>query len=274
MFALDHARLSASLLPAVLDAGAELLRLRAAGVKVETKSDHSPVTAADRAAEAIILAALEGHAPEVPVLAEEEVAAGRIPEIGNIAFLVDALDGTKEFVAGGDDFTVNVALVENAAPVFGLLFAPASGRLFATLGAEAAAAAHVDLAHWRQHRVLPTLVPITARVADPKALRALSSRSHGSGEVERFFARHGIADVVRLGSSLKFGLLAAGEADIYPRFGPTSAWDIAAGHAILQAAGGNVTSTDGRPLRYPLRRGDYLNPSFIACGRGLVLDLA
>jgi 3'(2'),5'-bisphosphate nucleotidase len=205
------------------------------------------------------------------VIAEEAVAAGRIPPFERAAFLVDALDGTKEYLMGSDDFTVNIALVEDGDPTFGMLLAPASGRLFVTLGAKEAAGGLV-----RPDQLMAEFRPILSRIATvepaPRALRVLSSRSHRSPETERFLARFAVSQDVRIGSSLKFGLMAAGEADIYPRFGPTSAWDIAAGHAVLAAAGGAVTTPDGKAMRYlekvNLSRPEpFLNSSFIAWGR-------
>lgn len=268
---LDHARLVHALMPALLEAGACLLRCRAEGVVSEEKGDGSPVSRADREAEAIVVAALARVEASIPVIAEEAVAAGRIPPVDRAAFLVDALDGTKEYLRGGDDFTVNIALVEDGDPVFGMLLAPALGRVFVTLGPQHAAGGVVRpeqlTADFR-----PDLAAITTAEPDLSALRVLSSRSHRSPETERFLARFAIFEDVRIGSSLKFGLMAAGEADLYPRFGPTSAWDIAAGHAILAAAGGVVTDPDANSMKYMekgrMSRPDpFLNSSFIAWGR-------
>ncbi len=267
----DYTRLVHVLMPALLEAGACLLRCRAVGVVSEEKGDGSPVSRADREAEAIVLAALARTEPSIPVIAEEAVAAGRIPPFDRAAFLVDALDGTKEYLMGSDDFTVNIALVEDGDPTFGMLLAPASGRVFVTLGAQEAAGGLV-----RPDQLRAEFRPILSRIEtaepDPRALRVMSSRSHRSPDTERFLARFAVSRDVRIGSSLKFGLMAAGEADIYPRFGPTSAWDIAAGHAILAAAGGTVTAPDGKSMKY-LRKEEmarpepFLNSSFIAWGR-------
>lgn len=268
---LDHAALCRCLMPAVLAAGACLLRCRAQGVEGERKADGSPVSRADREAEDIILAGLAAAAPGVPVIAEEAVSAGRVPVFGDTAFLVDALDGTMEYLGGGDDFTVNVALVVGGAPVFGMMLAPASGRLFVTLGPSRAAAAQVEPACLLD-TTMPALVDIATTAAAPAGLRVLISRSHRSAETDAFLARLHIARTARLGSSLKFGIIAAGEADVYPRLGPTSAWDIAAGHAVLAAAGGTVTTLDGRPFTYLDKSRlagpqPFLNPSFVAWGR-------
>ncbi len=267
----EHAHLVRALMPALLAAGACLLRCRAEGVETEHKGDGSPVSRADREAEGIVLAALAEAAPAVPVIAEEAVSAGGIPAWDDAAFLVDALDGTKEYLNGSNDFTVNIALVEQGLPTFGMLLAPASGRVFVTLARDRAAAAVVPPAELVQGR-LPQLHDIATTEPDLAALRVLTSRSHRLPETEAFLARFRIAKDARLGSSLKFGLIAAGEADIYPRFGPTSAWDIAAGHAVLAAAGGTVTRADGTPLTYldKSRLGEpepFLNPPFVAWGR-------
>jgi 3'(2'),5'-bisphosphate nucleotidase len=262
----DHGQLVLQLIPAVLAAGEALLRYRAAGVSAEVKSDGSPVSAADREAEDILVAALEAHVPTMPVIAEERVAAGVVPPVTDRAFLVDALDGTREYLAGGDDFTVNVALVERGIPVFGLLLAPALGRLFATLGPSHAVSATFPPASLPVGQIPPLRDIVTVEPAT-NALRILTSRSHRSPATDDFLAAFPGASATRIGSSLKFGLIAAGEADIYPRFGPTSAWDIAAGHAVLLAAGGCVTQRDGTPLRYLQRPGDFLNPPFVAWSR-------
>ena len=275
MKSFDHQTLASQLLPAMLDAGAALLRHRAAGVTVEQKADLTPVTAADRQAESIVLDALERIAPGLPVIAEEQVSAGVAPAFDAVAFLVDALDGTREFVKGGADFTVNVALVENGIPVFGLLLAPAAGRMFATLGCNRASEALIDPA---------TLVDMGGRMAgqlayadihtaepDEGALRVVSSRSHLAPETERYLARFNVGSRTGIGSSLKFAMIAAGEADLYVRYGPTCGWDTAAGHALLEAAGGEVTDADGAPLRYLASKTSFRNPPFVAWGRpGLI----
>lgn len=266
----DHAALAQGLVPAVLLAGARLLACRAEGIDAEEKADGSPVSRADREAEAIVLEALALVAPDVPVIAEEAVSAGIVPDFDDVAFLVDALDGTREYIKGGDDFTVNVALVERGVPVFGIVLAPALGRLFVTLAPHRAAAGRIAPETLATGGV-PALHDIVTAPERPEGLRVLSSRSHRSPETDAFLARLRIAGQERIGSSLKFGIIAAGEADVYPRFGPTNAWDIAAGHAVLAAAGGVVTDLAGRPLTYldKSRLGSlepFLNPSFVAWG--------
>jgi 3'(2'), 5'-bisphosphate nucleotidase len=267
MLELDHAALADRLLPSMAAAGAVLLARRQAGVRVEYKRDGSPVTAADREAEAILIEALANAAPDVPILAEEARSSGEAPTLGPRLFLVDPLDGTREFIAGSDDFTVNIGLVEAGQPVFGLVLAPALGRLFATLGSHTSVEAR--LAPGRSAESLAELAfhAIATSEPDAAALRIVASRSHGSPQLETFLARIRGASVRRLGSSVKFCLIACGEADVYPRFGPTSAWDTAAGHAVLIAAGGLVTTAAGEPLDYASLERTHVNPPFIAWGR-------
>jgi 3'(2'), 5'-bisphosphate nucleotidase len=221
------------------------------GFEIESKSDSSPVTEADRAAELIILAALARAAPGVPVIAEEEVAAGRIPSHGDCYFLVDPLDGTKEFCRGGDDYTVNIGLIEHREPKLGLVYAPASGTLH---GGRVGEGAWFDEGGGRR--------AIRTRPRGEQ-LTAVASKSHlNQATIDYLEAAVGTCGYVAIGSSLKFCILADGKADIYPRASPTSEWDTAAGHAILLAAGGLVDGPDGAPLRYG--KPAFLNSAFVA----------
>ncbi|MDQ0315330.1 3'(2'),5'-bisphosphate nucleotidase CysQ [Amorphus orientalis] len=252
-------------LPATLEAGAEIMRIYESGeTATEIKDGGSPVTAADKAAEAVILRHLAELAPGIPVVAEEEVAAGRIPETPAAFFLVDPLDGTKEFLNRNGEFTVNIALIVNAAPVAGIVYAPALGELcFGTTGegAECALVRDGVLADRRSVRV---------RAPSAEGPLALASRSHRSPETDAFLDRAGVSGIVSAGSSLKFCRIAAGEADLYPRLAPTMEWDTAAGDAVLRAAGGRTVTLDGAPLRYGKRgradAADFLNPWFVASG--------
>lgn len=252
----------ASLLDPVLamtkQAGATIMEVVRAGFEVEEKEDHSPVTVADQRAEAILVAALKDCAPGIPIVAEEQAAAGDIPDVGDSPyFLVDPLDGTKEFIRGGNSFTVNVALIENRTPVFGVVYAPATDRLFYGHGT---GTAHVmdGFAAGGARR------SIGVRKADPDHLTIVASRSHRNPETEAYLAQYPDAETVSIGSSLKFCLIAAGEADLYPRLGPTMEWDTAAGHAVLVAAGGSVTTPAGEPFLYT--KPDFRNGFFIALG--------
>ncbi|WP_310468754.1 3'(2'),5'-bisphosphate nucleotidase CysQ [Sphingomonas sp.] len=248
---MDEPKLLEDIAVAARAAGAEILKLVAAGFEVETKSDLSPVTVCDRAAEAIILAALERAAPGVPVIAEEEVAAGRIPQHGETYFLVDPLDGTKEFVRGGDDYTVNIGLIVAGAPRLGVVYAPATDRLHGGLVGEGA---------WLEADSRRSAIRTRQRGAD---IAAVASKSHFTQATADYLAQAvGECGHVSIGSSLKFCLVAEGAADIYPRLSPTSEWDTAAGHAVLLAAGGRVDGVDGEPLRYG--KTAFLNRGFVA----------
>lgn len=248
---IDYARLLDDIAEAAREAGEAILQVVQRGFEVEAKSDSSPVTEADRAAELIILAALARAAPGVPVIAEEEVAAGRIPKHGELYFLVDPLDGTKEFVRGGDDYTVNIGLVDRGAPKVGVVFAPATSRLHGGCVGEGA---WVDEGRGR--------VAIRTRARGGEII-AVASKSHlNQATIDYLEAAVGTCGYAALGSSLKFCLVAEGNADIYPRASPTSEWDTAAGHAILLAAGGLVDAPDGSPLRYG--KPAFLNRAFVA----------
>lgn len=246
-----HAELLDRLAEAALEAGEAIRAVVRRGFEVEAKRDASPVTEADRAAELIILAALAQAAPGIPVIAEEEVAAGRIPSHGDIFFLVDPLDGTKEFVRGGDDYTVNIGLVEAGIPKLGVVFAPATGRLH---GGRVGDGAWLDEGRGRR--------PIRTRAREEE-ITAVASKSHlNQATVDYLDSAVGACGRVSIGSSLKFCLVAEGKADIYPRLSPTSEWDTAAGHAILLAAGGLVDGPDGSPLLYG--KPTFLNRAFVA----------
>jgi 3'(2'),5'-bisphosphate nucleotidase len=231
---------------------------------VQTKADLSPVTIADTETEALIHAALGDAAGDIPVVAEEAVAAGQVPKVGTRFFLVDPLDGTREFVAGRDEFTVNIALIEAGRPVLGVVLRPIAGTLFCVGGGgEALAADAGDLVGPAEHLAFRR---ISTRVANPSALVAMVSRSHLTPQTEAYLAGLSIAERRAVGSSIKFCAIAEGAADIYPRFGPTNEWDTAAGHAVLSAAGGSVCEPDGQPLTYGHARRRFRNPDYIAWG--------
>jgi 3'(2'), 5'-bisphosphate nucleotidase len=248
---IDYDHLVDDLAEAAREAGEAILEVVRRGFEVEDKNDSSPVTEADRAAELIILAALARAAPGVPVIAEEEVAAGRIPAHDEIYFLVDPLDGTREFVRGGDDYTVNIGLIEHAVPKLGVVFAPATRRLH---GGHVGAGAWLDEGSGR--------VQIHTRPRGEQ-LTAVASKSHlNQATVDYLQEAVGTCGYVGVGSSLKFCIVAEGAADIYPRASPTREWDTAAGHAVLVAAGGRVDGPDGTPLHYGKRA--FLNRAFVA----------
>ena len=254
---MNEAALLDALAVAAREAGAEILKLVAKGYEVETKGDLSPVTVCDRAAERIILDALAIAAPGVPVIAEEEVAEGRIPAHGDTYFLVDPLDGTKEFVRGGDDYTVNIGLIAGGVPRLGVVYQPAIDRLWGGLVGPKSSSESIAFVEADGPRT-----PIRTRTRGDK-LEAVASKSHlTQSTVDYLCEAVGECDYVSVGSSLKFCLVAEGRADIYPRLGPTSEWDTAAGHAILLAAGGRVDGPDGTPLAYGKKA--FLNRGFCA----------
>lgn len=235
---------------------------RAETVAQRSKADHSPVTAADEDAEKFILGELARLAPGVPVIAEEEAAAGRTQTIGARFFLVDPLDGTKEFINRNGEFTVNIAEIVEGRPVRGAVFAPAKSRLFIgdTNGAceiETSADGDADFA---------TAKAIHVRDVPKEGMTAVASRSHRDTKTDEYLAHYHIKDFLSAGSSLKFCLVAAGEADIYPRHGRTMEWDTAAGHAVLLAAGGTMTTLDEKPFLYGKVADKFANPFFVARG--------
>lgn len=250
-----------AMIAAAVEAGRVVHNIYRGGFDVYRKADASPVTDADHAAEAVILQRLREEAPNIPIVAEEEVAAGRIPEPGSEFFLVDPLDGTKEFIQGRGDFTVNIALVRDCSPVLGVVYAPAKSSLFAgNVSAKSAFRSDEDTdnADSAPRRA------IKVRSVPPHGVTAVSSRSHATPETDAYLALLKVSDRVSVGSSLKFCLVASGDADIYPRLGPTMEWDTAAGHAVLLAAGGSVWAPGGVPLLYG--KSGFRNSFFIASG--------
>jgi 3'(2'), 5'-bisphosphate nucleotidase len=249
-----------------LAAGRKVMDIFRAGCAVDRKSDASPVTEADRAAEKIILEGLRAAFPDIPCVAEEEVAEGILPaDLGSAFFLIDPLDGTKEFVNRNGDFTVNIALVRGGVPEIGVVYAPATRRFFS---GRPGLAEIIELD--ADDRILARRA-IAVRAATAR-LRIVASRSHRTPETDSFIRGVGPAEIVSVGSSLKFCLVAGGEADLYPRFGRTMEWDTAAGDAVLRAAGGMTRTLDGEPLVYGKRNqasdSDFANPHFIATGKG------
>lgn len=249
-----------ALVAIAIRAGLVIDRLFRDGCAVATKADRSPVTEADNAAEAIILAGLRAAWPDLPIIAEEEAAAGRVPDVGDMFALVDPLDGTREFVAGRDEFTVNIAIVVRGVPISGVVYAPAKGILWA---GDASGA-------WRalvnKDGAMTQRQTIGVRAAPPGGLVVVASRSHRTPETDAFLRQFDVADCLSAGSSLKFCLVAEGQADLYPRFGRTMEWDTAAGHAVILAAGGRVLTLDGAPLDYGKLARGYDNPNFVVLG--------
>jgi 3'(2'), 5'-bisphosphate nucleotidase len=245
-----------------LSAGRAIMAIFDAGIVFETKADASPVTEADRAAERVILEGLREALAGIACVAEEEIAAGVVPVLeGDAILLIDPLDGTKEFINRRKDFTVNIALVRKGVPKIGVVYAPARGVLYSGRPGEAT-----------EVSISPAFSPAVRRKISARSangpLTIVASRSHRTPETDEFIARFEGAEIVSVGSSLKFCLLASGEADLYPRFGRTMEWDTAAGDAILRAAGGMTRTTDGKPLAYGKcsqpGEPDFANAWFIA----------
>lgn len=229
---------------------------------VERKDDMSPVTEADRRAEAVILQHLADLMPGVPVIAEESFDAAALHDPRARFVLVDPVDGTKEFIARNGEFTINIALVEDRIPLAGAVYAPALQRLY--FGGETAFA--VEIAPGLRLEVRGA-GRVSARSAPERGRTAVMSRSHADSDTRALAARLGVVEMVAAGSSLKFCRVAEGAADIYPRLGPTMEWDTAAGHAVLNAAGGAVTDLDGSPFVYGKTSAGFRNGGFIAWGR-------
>jgi 3'(2'), 5'-bisphosphate nucleotidase len=248
----DH--LAAELCRIAHAAGAVIMTFYRDDMAIRSKADASPVTDADEAAERLIIHALQALAPDIPIVAEEQAAAGQTPAIGNGPFwLVDPLDGTKEFISRNGDFTVNIALIRDGVPVEGVVYAPAVPVTYFT---RAGAACMIEDGGPAR--------PITVRRPAGDGMVAVVSRSHYSAETADFLAGYTVKAERAAGSSLKFGLVASGAADLYPRLGRTMEWDTAAGHAVVLAAGGSVRTLDGEPLGYG--KPGFENPHFVVRG--------
>ncbi len=238
-----------------LRAGKEILEVYRGDFDVARKDDASPVTEADSRAEELILAALRREVTDAyPIVAEEEVAAGRMPDVnGGPFWLVDPLDGTKEFIKRQGEFTVNIALIEDGQPKLGVVHAPAKNATY--WGSPLGAFADIDGAGAQ---------PIACRPMPSRGLVAVASKSHRNPELEEFLARYDLAESISSGSSIKFCLVAIGRADLYPRTGRTMEWDTAAGQAVVMFAGGSVSRMDGSPLTYG--KPGFENPHFVVWG--------
>lgn len=262
---MDLDRLVAVMRRLALEAGDRIMQIYASpDFKVRAKSDASPVTAADEAADALISAGLRAAFPDLAMITEEQAASHG--QQAQTFLIVDPLDGTKEFVQRRGDFTVNIAYVENGVPLRGVVYAPAKGRLFYTLGDGRA----VEETGPFDKETPGDQRPITVSVPDNRALMVVASKSHRDQATDDYIARYGVRDMTSAGSSLKFCLVATGEADLYPRLGRTMEWDTAAGDAVLRGAGGQVVRLDDHtPLTYG--KPGYANPFFIAYAPGVLL---
>ncbi len=243
-----------ALIDPVRDACRVIESVRAKGITARSKDDKSPVTEADEAAELIIEAALRKLTPDLPIVGEEAFSAGFVPEDCGASFwLVDPVDGTREFIRGGNDYTVNIALVRHYEVQLGIVATPANGRIW--LGGAGLGADIIEPDGLRHS------ISVRTRLVRPVVLM---SASHLDDETKAFVAALGPVEPLQIGSSLKFCVVAEGKADIYPRFGPTSEWDTAAGHAVVLGAGGSVQNPDGSPLLYG--KAAFKNGAFIARG--------
>jgi 3'(2'), 5'-bisphosphate nucleotidase len=258
----DLSQLAAALMPTVADAGAAIMRIYEGAFSVELKDDNSPLTLADLESQRVIQAALSRLTPDIPVLSEESAQAPWDERRHwRELWVVDPLDGTREFVKRNGEFTINIALVVDHEPLLGIVAAPALGLVYWGAAGSGAFSHHRGAEQIRV-QVSPPATP----------LRVVGSRSHASPDTASYLAKLGPHLMSGIGSSLKFCLIAEGKADLYPRFGPTSEWDTAAGQALLEAAGGQVTRLDGHRLRYNCRE-TLLNGDFLAFSQASVLPL-
>lgn len=248
-----------------IEAGCAIMEVyERSDMDVRSKADDSPVTQADEAADRVISAGLKAAFPDIPLVTEEQAATHALE--ATTFLIVDPLDGTKEFIKRRGDFTVNIALVEDGVPTLGAVYAPARRRMFLTL---ADGGAVEEVGNFDPDEV-GSLNPINVAVPDPNGLRVVASKSHRDQATDDYISQYKIADLVSAGSSLKFCLVAAGEADFYPRLGPTMEWDTAAGHAVLTAAGGKVyDKATGKTLQYG--KPGFRNPFFLAHAPGVPL---
>jgi len=261
----NHKALTDQMRRLALDAGARIMEIyQADDFDVKVKSDDSPVTEADEAADASISAGLRAAFPDVALVTEEQAASHALT--ARTFLIVDPLDGTKEFINRRGDFTVNIAYVEDGLPIRGVVYAPAQGRMFYTLpdGNSVEEEGPFDADTPRVQS------PIRAASPDNTALMVVASKSHRDAATDAYIGRYAVKDMTSAGSSLKFCLVATGEADLYPRLGRTMEWDTAAGHAVLLGAGGHVVRFDDHtPLTYG--KPSYENPFFIAHAPGVTL---
>jgi 3'(2'), 5'-bisphosphate nucleotidase len=262
----DRNELMDALCRIALQAGAVIMEHYETDVVVTEKSDKSPVTAADQDAEDIILPALKIAAPGIPIVSEEESAAGKAHEVGPAFFLVDPLDGTREFINKNGEFTVNIALIEDGDPTMGVVYAPAINRMFYASGPGQAFERQVEPNQSDGMDGASEPKKIAVRTPVQEGLTIVASRSHKDHKTDEYLSMYNVKEFLAAGSSLKFCLVATGEADLYPRHGRTMEWDTAAGHAVLSGAGGKVTEMDGTPLKYGKLSRGLDNPFFVAKG--------
>ncbi|WP_341367694.1 3'(2'),5'-bisphosphate nucleotidase CysQ [Yoonia sp. BS5-3] len=264
---MDYETLTKVMRTLALQAGEKIMEIYAKDdFDVRAKTDDSPVTEADEAADQIISAGLRAAFPDVPLVTEEQ-AASHLQDV-NTFLIVDPLDGTKEFIKRRGEFTVNIAYVQDGTPVRGIVYAPAKGRLFYT---DPAGQSVEEIGDFADDSVGP-VAPMTVRKPDNAGLLVVASKSHRDQATDDYIGKYNVTDMKSAGSSLKFCLVAAGEADLYPRLGRTMEWDTAAGHAVLSGAGGQVVRFDDHTtLNYG--KPGFENPYFIALAPGVALEM-
>lgn len=266
-----HDDLCHALLAPMHEAGRAIMAVRQRTIMVEQKDDGTPVTAADIAANKILINALQKFTPDIPIVSEEVANTFDDAALAKEFWLIDPLDGTREFIEGRDDFTVNIGLVRNGSPTFGMIYAPARNAFYMTRGPARAIFLELDVS-----TPTPSLETASTQYLDARRdtdagpVMICASRSHRNPAIEKYLERFKGNELLEIGSSLKFCLVAAGRADVYPRFGNTHEWDTAAGHAIVLAAGGTVTKIDGSEFRYGKASENFLNPEFLASGKYVV----
>lgn len=266
---LDRESLAMELANIASLAGAAVMKIYQDGFDVINKDDGSPLTKADLAADEIVAQGLKALAPDIPVLSEESAETVDPKSLGDLFFVVDPLDGTREFVSHNGDFSVNIALVEHGIPIVGVVYAPAHSKMW--FAGDIAYAAKVTPGR----TVDPSSIRTINTCAKPrKPVRAVASRSHRDKQTDAFLLKLPKCDTVAIGSALKFCLVAEGDADVYPRYGPTMVWDTAAGVAVLQAAGGMVEDEDGAPLRVHHGENGWRNGAFTAWGCSKIKESA
>lgn len=266
---LDRDGLAMDLANIASQAGAAVMKVYQDGFEVIAKDDGSPLTKADLAADEVVAQGLASIAPNIPILSEETAETVDPKDLGDLFFVVDPLDGTREFVAQNGDFSVNIALVENGTPIVGVVYAPAHHKMW--FAGDSAYAAKVTPGQ----NVDPTSIHTISTCAEPRqSVRAVASRSHRDKQTEAFLHKFTKCDMVAIGSALKFCLVAEGEADVYPRYSPTMVWDTAAGIAVLQAAGGMVLDEKGAPLKVRFGASGWRNGAFTAWGCSKIKESA
>jgi len=256
-------KLSLELVNIAYRAGLVIMDIYKKDFNVDIKNDNSPVTVADQNAEKLILNDLNNKFPNIPVISEEAYSNGIIPNFSDEFFLVDPLDGTKEFIKKNGEFTVNIGFVRNGYARVGVIYAPAMKAMY-FCDTESNAFELKIKNNFSESFSLDNAIKINVNSSKKLALAAITSRSHNNSKTTEFLKNYDIKETLLFGSSYKFCLIASGKADIYPRLSPTCEWDIAAGHAILKAAGGNVYHLDGKELQYGHEEEKFINPPFIA----------